>query len=591
MSNHRDVLTERFLQAHGVAAHKPLRDWLTRVSFLARSQASDAMRERYERWALHVVEEAAKAPGGVTAVSWAKQATVMPPNAPDRVSAWWQESRQHATASSSNGVAINGPDATRTALLDETVKRAPGPLKPFVLQGFSLYDREVALGRRTYHQVTFVEMLNIAKSLQAKAASPAPAAVSAAVSAAPAPAPAPVAAPPAAAAAPLPQRAAANSAAARPAAVKRAPVEKAPYEPAPKRAAATTEVATLPRDKTFFFQLAGIREADVAAPPVFVGTSTELERNYTRYEPLVEDIRPLTVLKDAYAHIAARASAMEAAESKKAAQKYLSDQLKGMRQDLRVQNIVDDFTVMVYEVHARLCLAMGDIGEFNQCQAGLRQFYTMDAVDLARCDVRSFFLYRLVYLTLSGQYDSLSTEVIHFTNGQLQGTDRVGRHIDRETVNRALALCAACNTGDTPSLCRLLLGFEVEMAYLVRIYLQKLRIMWLKEILTAMKGSLTLRFLMASLGFAPLQHGKKKRRQFWLDEDEAGAALCFAELFATLKVELPADFSFHAEVTRTKHTNPAQAHAANPSLDAATALKAVNDYVVFLGTRKDAGIG
>ncbi|CAJ1012461.1 putative SAC3/GANP family [Leishmania naiffi] len=503
----------------------------------------------------------------------------MPPDFPDCASEWWQESRRSCENSSSS-TTTPYENSTRAALLVETMRRAPAPLQPFVQQGFSLYDREVVLGRRRYEQVTFVEMLNIAKSLQMKAP--------------PAPVPSP-----ASSLTPLPPSPMCNALVAQtaptthttsiaPISHKRAAPEAVPHEPPHKRAVLVTTTSVPLNDKAFFFQLAGITDAEVAATREFVGTSTELERNYTRYEPLVEDIRPLAVLKDAYAHITTRATALEKTEGKKAAQKYLSDQLKGMRQDLRVQNIVDNFTVMVYEVHARLCLETGDIGEFNQCQAGLKQFYAMDAVDLRQCDVKNFFLYRLVYLTLSGQYDSLSTELIHFTNAQLQGTDRVGSNIAREPVNRTLALCAACNNGDTPSLCCLLLSFETEMTYLVRIYLQKLRIMWLKEILTAMKGSLTLRFLMTSLGFTPHPHGKKKRQLFWLDDAEESAWLRFTELFQTLKVELPPDFSFHEEVKRRKHTgsNP-QAHY--PSLDAATALKAVNDYLVFLGTRKDAG--
>ncbi|KAG5492416.1 hypothetical protein GH5_01336 [Leishmania sp. Ghana 2012 LV757] len=576
MSQHHDVLTAAFLQAHGVALSKPLRDWLTRVSFLARAQSSVEKKERYERWALRAVEDAVKAPGGVAAVMWSKQSTVMPPDSPDCTSEWWQESRRSCAASPSSAVAPH-ENSTRAALLMETMRRAPAPLQPFVQQGFSLYDREVALGRRRYEQVTFLEMLNIARSLQARA-NPAPVPLSA-------PSPTPPPPPPSCDAFSTQTAAITRTAIEAPTAHKRAAPEAAPHEPPHKRVVPLIAPIVSLTDKAFFFQLAGIADVDVAAPREFVGISRELERNYTRYEPLVEDIRPLAVLKEAYGHITTRATGLEQTEGKKAAQEYLSKQLKGMRQDLRVQNIVDNFTVMVYEVHARLCLEIGDIGEFNQCQAGLKQFYAMDAVDLTQCDVKNFFLYRLVYLTLSGQYDSLSTELIHFTNAQLQGTDRVGSSIPREPVNRALALCAACNNGDTPSLCRLLLSFETEMTYLVRIYLQKLRIMWLKEILTAMKGSLTLRFLMASLGFTPLPHGKK-RQLFWLDGAEESAALRFAELFQTLKVELPPEFSFQAEVVRTKHTgsNP---HAQYPSLDAATSLKAINDYLVFLSTRKD----
>ncbi|KAG5492949.1 hypothetical protein JKF63_01529 [Porcisia hertigi] len=579
MSQHQEVLTAAFLRAHGVALSKPLHDWLTRVSFLARAQASVENKERYERWALRTVEDAVKAPGGVAAIAWAKQSTVMPPNSSDCVSEWWQESRR-TSAISSSGASVPHMSSTRAALLAETMRRAPPSLQPFVQQGFGLYDREVALGHRRYEGVTFVEMINIAKSLQAKAPP---------ASAPPlTPLPTPSLLPSSSYSGVVSQRETTMGPSSDVSVPhKRAAPETTLQEPPHKRPAPGTVTAVSMKDKPFFLQLAGITDADVPAPRKFVGLSTELERQYTRYEPLVEDIRPLAVLKDAYDHITTHATHLEKTEGKKAAQKYLSDQLKGMRQDLRVQNIVDNFTVKVYEVHARLCLSTGDIGEFNQCQAGLRQFYAMDTVNLTQCDVNNFFLYRLVYLTLSGQYDALSTELIHLTNGQLQGTDRVGSCITRESVNRTLALCAACNDGDTSSLCRLLLSFETEMTYLVRIYLQKLRIMWLKDILTAMKGALTLRFLMASLGFTPFSYGRKKRHLFWLDDAEESAALRFAELFQTLKVVLPSDFSFHAQVTRAKHTE-SELNTQDPFLDAGAALKSVEEYLVFLGTRKDA---
>lgn len=137
-------------------------------------------------------------------------------------------------------------------------------------------------------------------------------------------------------------------------------------------------------------------DTEVADPNVIdwdehtvVGTSSKLEKPYLRLTsaPDPKTVRPLVTL----------VQTLELLKKKWRTENnyaYICDQFKSMRQDLTVQRIKNEFTVKVYEIHARIALEMGDLGEYNQCQSQLRGLYAYGIKGSAM----EFLAYRILYL-------------------------------------------------------------------------------------------------------------------------------------------------------------------------------------------------
>ncbi|KAG9001485.1 hypothetical protein FRB94_006573 [Tulasnella sp. JGI-2019a] len=120
-----------------------------------------------------------------------------------------------------------------------------------------------------------------------------------------------------------------------------------------------------------------------------VGTSEKVFKNYLRLtsEPDPKDIRPYRVLVHAFAEIS-RKWKLEPNYP------WVCDQFKSLRQDLTVQRIKNEFTVQVYEMHARIALESADLVEYNQCQSALRTLYEMGLPGKKE----EFLAYRILYL-------------------------------------------------------------------------------------------------------------------------------------------------------------------------------------------------
>ncbi|CCH61801.1 hypothetical protein TBLA_0F02620 [Henningerozyma blattae CBS 6284] len=134
-----------------------------------------------------------------------------------------------------------------------------------------------------------------------------------------------------------------------------------------------------------------------------VGRCTTLEKSYLRLtsEPNPDLVRPLHILKQSFD------SLMKRHTSGSVSYTYVCDQFKAIRQDLRVQMIDNQFTLKVYETHARIALENSDIGEFNQCQSRISTLFEIPSIKPSYQE--EFIYYKILYYILTEDNGSLNS--------------------------------------------------------------------------------------------------------------------------------------------------------------------------------------
>lgn len=170
---------------------------------------------------------------------------------------------------------------------------------------------------------------------------------------------------------------------------------------------------------------------------------------------------------------------------------YICDQFKSLRQDLTVQHIQNDFTVLVYEIHARIALEKGDLGEYNQCQSQLKGLYAQGIPG----HEQEFLAYRMLYLLHTGNHADISDILL-----DLELAKANGEALD-DAVAHALKVNTAMSTKNFHRLFRLYVDAPNMGGYVMDSFIRRERLAALATICRGMRPSVDLDYLVHELGF------------------------------------------------------------------------------------------
>ncbi|KAH8678609.1 SAC3/GANP/Nin1/mts3/eIF-3 p25 family-domain-containing protein [Tricladium varicosporioides] len=218
-----------------------------------------------------------------------------------------------------------------------------------------------------------------------------------------------------------------------------------------------------------------------ASGPV-IGTCQTLEKQYFRLTsaPVPSQVRPEHILRQTL-------ELLKKKWKKEANYTYICDQFKSLRQDLTVQRIKNDFTVTVYEIHARIALEKQDLGEYNQCQTQLRSLY---AQKLGGNPVE-FKAYRILYFIHTSNRTALNDVLADLTQAEKE----------KKAIKHALDVRSALALGNYHRFFRLYLDTPNMGAYLMDTFVERERLAALANMCRAYKPDVSLRFVTEELGF------------------------------------------------------------------------------------------
>lgn len=233
-------------------------------------------------------------------------------------------------------------------------------------------------------------------------------------------------------------------------------------------------------------------------PPTgpIIGTCTELEKHYLRLTaaPKASMVRPEHVLRQTLDFLKKK-------WRKESNYNYICDQFKSLRQDLTVQRIRNEFTVSVYEIHARIALEKGDLGEYNQCQTQLRALYASGL----KGNPIEFKAYRILYFIHTANRTALNDAIADLTTAEKE----------ERAIKHALNVRSALALGNYHKFFQLYLDTPNMGAYLMDMFVKRERLAALANMCKAYKPDLKLRYMTEELAF----ESDAEAAQFIIDHD------------------------------------------------------------------------
>jgi hypothetical protein len=163
---------------------------------------------------------------------------------------------------------------------------------------------------------------------------------------------------------------------------------------------------------------------------------------------------------------------------------YCDEQFRSIRQDLFVQGIESDFCVNAYAIGARVALEANDLGQFNQCQTQLKNFFQKG---LGKNVSKEFWCYRLLYASHLQQkieeFDCMADQIcrIHRLDPMVQKCCQLREALQLGNFCKYFVLCdELSNASDVrhaqPKVAGEAIAPYYHMAFLLELFLPHVRL-------------------------------------------------------------------------------------------------------------------